>query len=96
MKIVRNLVIALLLLATAPFAAAMEPIDINTADAAALAAAISGVGMKKAEAVIAYREKNGPFQRVEDLANVKGIGAKIVEKNRDLLTVGTAPVAADH
>ena len=89
MKTVRNLLIALALLITTPFAAAMEPVDINTADAAALAQAINGVGLKKAEAVIAYREQHGPFLRVEDLINVKGIGIKTIEKNREMLTVGS-------
>ena len=88
MKNVRNLLIALMLFACAPFAAAMEPVNINTADAATLAEAIRGVGIKRAEAVVAYREAHGPFRSVEELAGVKGIGAKTVEKNRDRLTVG--------
>lgn len=64
-------------------------VDINTADAAALAS-LDGVGEAKAEAIIAYRTQNGPFKSVEDLANVKGIGDKIIAANRDKITIGKA------
>ncbi len=43
---------------------------------------LSGVGLKKAQAIVKYRDENGPFQRVEDLAQVKGIGDSLVDKNR--------------
>ena len=65
------------------------PVDINTADAAALASAITGVGEKKAATIVAYRDAHGPFARVEDLSSVKGIGAGTIEKNRDNLMVGS-------
>ena len=84
----RRLLMALALLIAAPLAGAAETVDINTAGAAELAAAISGIGMKRAEEVIAYREANGPFTRIEDLTKVKGIGSKTLEKNRERLTVG--------
>ncbi len=61
-------------------------ININTADVATLAE-LTGVGQSKAEAIVAYREANGPFQDPADLAQVKGIGARTVEKNADRLTV---------
>ena len=51
---------------------------------------MNGVGEKKAATIVAYRETHGPFQRVEDLSNVKGIGVSTVEKNRDNLAVGLA------
>ena len=70
--------------------ASAGPVDINTADAAALASAMNGVGEKKAVTIVAYRKTHGPFQRVEDLSNVKGIGVSTVEKNRDNLAVGLA------
>jgi competence protein ComEA len=70
--------------------ASAGPIDINTADAATLASAMNGVGEKKAATIVAYREAHGPFQRVEDLSNVNGIGPSTVEKNRDNLAVGSA------
>jgi competence protein ComEA len=65
-----------------------EVVDINTADAQTLDKNIVGVGLKRAEAIIAFREEHGLFQSVDDLAKVKGIGPKMVEKNRANLTVG--------
>lgn len=66
-----------------------EPVDINTADQQTLAEAIKGVGEKRAEAIIAYRDSHGPFKSVDELTLVKGIGLKIVEKNRENLVVGS-------
>jgi competence protein ComEA len=65
------------------------PVDINTADAATLASAMNGVGEKKAATIVAYRNAHGPFSRVEDLSNVKGIGLSTIEKNRQNLAVGS-------
>ncbi len=56
-----------------------QPVDINHADATQLAT-LKGIGPKKADAIIAYRTKNGSFQTVADLAKVKGIGAKSVAR----------------
>jgi len=66
-----------------------EPVDINTADAAALSSGLKGVGPTKAEAIVAYRNQNGPFRSLEDLANVKGIGSRTVEMNRDNIRLGS-------
>ena len=63
------------------------PVDINNADAGSLAGAIDGVGERKAEAIIAYREAHGPFVSIDQLAEVKGIGMKTVDRNRANLTV---------
>lgn len=63
------------------------PVDINAADAGALANAINGIGEKKAGSIVQYRELNGPFASVDDLINVKGIGMKIIDRNRANLTV---------
>lgn len=88
MTTLRNLVgAAALALSTLVFAA--DVVDINTADAQTLAAALDNVGMAKAEAIIAYRQQHGPFTSVDQLTDVTGIGAKTVERNRDRLTVGT-------
>jgi competence protein ComEA len=73
----------------APLQVSAEAVDINTADAATLAGAINGVGEKKAATIVAYRETHGPFTRVEELSNVKGIGPGTVEKNRQNLEVGS-------
>lgn len=64
-----------------------EPLDINSADAETLASTINGVGERKALAIVQYRDVNGPFSSVDDLANIKGIGMKTVENNRGNLTV---------
>ena len=64
--------------------------NINTADAQTLADTIRGVGLRRAEAIIAEREKNGPFTSVDDLVRVQGIGARIVEDARANLTAKPA------
>ena len=48
---------------------------------------LSGVGQKKAQAIIEYREQNGKFKSVNELENVKGIGPKLLEKNRARLAL---------
>ena len=63
------------------------PIDINTADAAAIAQAMVGIGDKKAADIVAYRKANGPFKSIEELANVKGVGQKMIENNRENIFV---------
>ena len=68
------------------YANEQPPVNINTADVAALAS-LSGVGESKARAIIEYREANGPFDSVEALTNVKGIGERIVEKNATRIAV---------
>jgi competence protein ComEA len=71
------------------YAAGPEPaiqaqpiVNINKASAAELSEALVGVGLKKAEEIVAWREQNGPFKSADDLAKVKGIGGSTVEKNR--------------
>lgn len=61
-------------------------VNINTADVETLAS-LNGIGQSKAEAIVAFREANGPFKSSEDLANVKGIGERTVAKNAERLTV---------
>jgi competence protein ComEA len=58
------------------------PVDINTADASTIAKELQGIGLAKAQAIVAYREKNGSFKAAEDLRKIKGIGAKTLERNR--------------
>lgn len=81
-----------LLLATSAHAA--DKVNINTADAAAIDAVLLNVGPAKAQAIVDYRKANGIFKSAEELAMVKGIGLKTVEKNRDRIELGRpAPVA---
>ena len=83
-------VVALLTLPLAPDAAA-APVDINSADAQSLSDALTGIGPVIANAIVDYREQNGPFTDVDDLLNVKGVGPKILERNRrDILIGGKA------
>jgi competence protein ComEA len=92
-------VAAVFALVAAPFAAAetskasqqvqaevQEAININTADAQTLAR-LKGVGLKKAEAIIAWREANGPFVSVDQLTEVKGIGEATLAANRDKIRI---------
>lgn len=62
-------------------------LNINTADAEALAARLVGVGLVKAQEIVLYREKFGDFVAIEELADVKGIGMATVEKNRHLIAL---------
>lgn len=70
------------LLGLAPFGVWADPVNINTADAATIAEALEGVGEAKAKAIVAYRQQHGPFKSVDELGLVKGIGPKMLERNR--------------
>ena len=61
-------------------------INLNKATATELSQ-LKGIGMKYAERIVQYRDKNGPFKNVEDLLNVQGIGLKTLEKNKDRIIV---------
>ncbi len=63
------------------------PVNINTADAATLSEELEGVGLSKAEAIVQYREANGPFRSAAELVEVKGIGERTLEINRDNILV---------
>ena len=65
------------------FSQSLFAVNVNTADAAAIAEELNGVGVKKAQAIIDYRQANGDFKTIESLTEVKGIGLKTVEKNRE-------------
>lgn len=82
-KMLRAALVSALLLG--PGTAFCGPVNVNTADAKTLAAELQGVGLAKAQAIVAWRDKNGPFRSAEDLAKVKGVGKKLVERNRSNL-----------
>jgi competence protein ComEA len=89
-RFLRSLFLSLVL---CPFAVmALEPVNINTADAAALQQ-INGIGASKAQAIIEYRTKNGPFATTDDLTKVPGIGEKSLVRLKPQITVGTATTA---
>lgn len=83
----KRYLIALAGLLLSPLALASTPVNINTADAATLAESLDGVGLVKAQAIVAWREANGAFENADQLAQVKGIGASLVDRNRDAIQV---------
>ncbi|GLP96939.1 ComEA family DNA-binding protein [Paraferrimonas sedimenticola] len=70
--------------ATAPVT---DKVNINTADAQTMASKLKGIGLKKAEAIVAYRTANGEFKHLEELLLVRGIGQSILEKNQHSISL---------
>ncbi len=66
---------------------AATPLDINIATASEFSAVMSGVGIKKAEAIVAYRDLNGRFDSIDELSKVKGIGSKLIARNEGVIQV---------
>jgi competence protein ComEA len=64
---------------------ALQPVNVNTANAEEISEALKGIGMTKAEAIVAYRDENGQFKHVDELVNVKGIGIRTVDINREYI-----------
>lgn len=94
MQSIKAILASLLLsLVIAGSAFASEKVNINTADAATLERVLVNIGPSKAEAIVAYRKANGAFKSPEQLALVKGIGLKTVEKNRDRIVITAAAPA---
>jgi competence protein ComEA len=86
----KSMVLALLLGLSAQAALAeSDPVrvNINQATAQELAAAMSGVGEARAQAIVRHREANGAFASVEDLVQVSGVGRGTLEANRDRITI---------
>ena len=89
-----------LLLATGVHAADKAPmrgvdkVNLNTADAETIDRVLLNIGAAKAQAIVAYRKEHGSFKSPEQLALVKGIGLKTVEKNRDRIVLGGSAVPA--
>lgn len=88
MRSLAGLLTVLLLLSARASVAENPQVDINTASAAELTS-LNGIGSVKAQAIVEYREKNGPFKTVEELKAVRGIGDKLLEQLRPQVTVGT-------
>jgi len=73
---------------------AADVLNINTASAEQIASALKGVGMSKAEAIVDYRDANGPFQHIDELVNVKGIGVRTVDLNKGTIRLDGETVLA--
>ncbi|MGR9088249.1 MAG: ComEA family DNA-binding protein [Gammaproteobacteria bacterium] len=71
-----------IVLSLCAFNAIASPVNINSADAKTISESLSGIGLKKAEAIVKYRTEKGSFSKAEDLTSVAGIGEKTVEKNK--------------
>jgi len=72
---------------TPPSPPSGEKVNINTAGVDELVT-LPGIGKAYAERIVEYRQKNGPFKKVEDIINVRGIGEKTFERIKDRLTTG--------
>ena len=64
-----------------------QVVNINTADAETLSVALNGIGLKKAQAIVTHREQYGQFKTLNELTDVKGIGAGTVAKNEAVIVV---------
>ena len=85
------------LLATGLFsiwAWAVQPVNVNSASAEEIAEALKGVGLSKAEAIVSYRNEHGQFKHVDELVNVKGIGIRTVDINREYILLDNSELAA--
>lgn len=86
-KVCVTVFVALLVIFTGTYcSAAMEKININTASVEQLMA-LERVGEKYAVRIVEYREKEGPFKAPEEIMNVKGIGPKTWEANKDRIVL---------
>jgi competence protein ComEA len=68
----------------------LSTVNINTASAKELDA-LPGIGAKTAALIVEYRQKNGPFKKIEELMNVRGVGEKSFLKLKPQLTVTPLP-----
>ena len=73
---------------------AAQPVNVNSASAEEIAEALKGVGLSKAEAIVDYRNANGKFKHVDELVNVKGIGIRTVDINREFILLDNSKLAA--
>jgi competence protein ComEA len=88
MKTILSFFVAtILLFSAAVWSADGAPININTATAEQLADSLNGIGLKKAQAIVAYREQVGGFKVLDELTAVKGVGPAILEKNRSMIVL---------
>jgi len=70
-------------------------VNLNTASAAELEG-LPGIGAKTAARIVEYRQKNGPFKKIEELMNVRGVGEKNFLKLKPQITIGAAKTDHDQ
>jgi len=92
----KSLITFLLTALFAVWAWAAEPVNINAATAEQISEALKGIGQSKAEAIVAYRSENGKFEHVDELVNVKGIGIRTVDINREYIMLDDGDLAASQ
>ena len=80
MTLQRGFILSLMLAASA--GAWCGPVNVNAADVDTLARELKGIGNSKAQAIVDYRQKHGAFRSIDELAMVKGISQKLIERNR--------------
>lgn len=71
----------LLVLVLSPVYVFAAPVNINQADAETISESLTGIGPKKAEAIVQYRKEHGRFETLKDLESVSGIGEKTIQAN---------------
>ena len=87
MRMMKIVVLSVMMFCAAPMGLVWAgQVNINSADASTLAE-LKGIGDVKAQAIVDYRKKNGPFTNISDLQKVKGISAKTIEKNQQDLSL---------
>ena len=87
MAVLTIVTVALLMSWVLPaLSAELQKVNVNTATLEELIT-LEGIGQAVAERILAFREKNGPFQKPEDLMMVKGIGQKMFDRNKDRIIV---------
>jgi len=73
---------------------AAQPVNVNSATAEEIAESLKGVGLSKAEAIVSYRTEHGEFKHADELVNVKGIGIRTVDINREYILLDNSKLAA--
>ena len=87
-------VVRALIASLVPVVAWGGQVNINTADAGTLARELDGIGPAKAQAIVEYRQANGPFKSPEDLLKVQGIGERVLDQNRGNIRIAAPAQAA--
>ena len=93
MKLIYTILLACLL--TWP-AWAAGTVNINTASAEEIAESLNGIGLSKAQEIVRYRDEHGAFTDLDELVNVKGIGIRTVDKNRDNIVLQDSTAQAQE